>query len=210
MRLHRHHHHHNNSFEGRAARWYDVMARRLVRPVYRRLAADVAAAAPHGAAVLDVGTGPAVLLVELARLRPDLRLTGVDPSADMVAAAERNLRRCAPDASAVVGDATHLPFPDGAFDLIVTSFSLHHWDDVPAAGAELARVLRPGGRVLVYDFRFAPFDELTAATAGTSLAGGPEPERTRFRPGFPLPRAAVRLVLHDRRAPVPGRTGPAS
>ncbi|HLV59707.1 MAG TPA: class I SAM-dependent methyltransferase, partial [Natronosporangium sp.] len=87
MRLHRHHHHHHHHrFEGRTVRWYDLMARRLTRPVYRRLAADIAAAAPHGAAVLDVGTGPAVLLLELARLRPDLRLTGVDPSADMVAA----------------------------------------------------------------------------------------------------------------------------
>jgi len=180
------------------------MARRLTRPVYRRLAADVAAAAPHGAAVLDVGTGPAILLVELARLRPDLRLTGVDPSADMVATAERNLSRWAPDASAVRGDAERLPFPDGAFDLVVTSFSLHHWADVTAAGAELARVLRPGGRVLVYDFRYAPFEELTAATAGTSLSGGPAPQRTRFRPGFPLLRSAVRLVLQDRRAPVPG------
>lgn len=190
-------------FEGRAVRWYDFVARRLARRMYRRLAADIATAAPHGGAVLDVGTGPGVLLVELARLRPDLRLTGVDPSADMVAAAGRNLRGQAPRASATLGDAAHLPFADDTFDLVVSSLSLHHWEDVPGAGAELARVLRPGGRVHVYDLRAAPFEELTAATAGTSLASGRPPRHTRFHPGFPFLRPIVRLVLYDGRAPVP-------
>ena len=65
--------------------------------MYRRLAADLAEVAPDGAAVLDVGTGPGVLLVELTARRPDLRLTGVDLSPDMIAAATRNLN---PSASA--------------------------------------------------------------------------------------------------------------
>src|SRR5919202_4613804 len=80
-----------NLFHGRSSRIYDLVSRRLLRGMYRRLAADVAATAPHGSAVLDVGTGPAVLLVELGTRRPDLRLTGVDLSADMIAAASRNL-----------------------------------------------------------------------------------------------------------------------
>src|SRR5262245_20876113 len=99
-------------FQGRSSRVYDFVARRVARPLYRRLADDIAAIAPRGAEVLDVGTGPGVLLVELARRRPDLRLTGVDLSTDMVAAAQHNLRPYADRAQVRVGDATRLPFPD--------------------------------------------------------------------------------------------------
>jgi ubiquinone/menaquinone biosynthesis C-methylase UbiE len=182
------------AFQGRASRVYDVMARRLLRPAYRRFAEDIAAVAPDGGAVLDVGTGPGVLLVEIARLRPDLRLTGVDLSPDMVAAAERNLRAFG-QASARRGDVGDLPFPDDTFHLIVSSFSLHHWDDLRAAGPELARVLRPGGRVYLYDFRSAPFQDLIAAAAGTSLSAGPPPRHTLIRVGVALFPRVVRCIL---------------
>src|SRR5262245_2379538 len=120
-------------FEGRSSRVYDLVARRVARPLYRRLADDIATIAPRGAEVLDVGTGPGVLLVELARRRPDLSLIGVDLSADMVAAANRNLQPYADRARVQVGDATRLPFPDASYDLIVSSLSAHHWDDPAAA-----------------------------------------------------------------------------
>src|SRR5690606_3794034 len=67
---------------GRRSRLYNFAATHLFRGIYRRLARDIAGFAPDGGHVLDVGTGPGVLLAELARIRPDLRLTGVDPSAD--------------------------------------------------------------------------------------------------------------------------------
>jgi ubiquinone/menaquinone biosynthesis C-methylase UbiE len=55
--------------------------------------------------------------------------------------------------SFLVGDAAALAFPDGSFDLVVSTLSMHHWAD-PAAGlAEIGRVLRPGGRALIWDFR---------------------------------------------------------
>ncbi len=53
----------------------------------------------------------------------------------------------------MVGDVAALPFPDGSFDLVVSTFSMHHWSD-PAAGlGEIARVLRPAGRALIWDLR---------------------------------------------------------
>jgi ubiquinone/menaquinone biosynthesis C-methylase UbiE len=173
-------------FSGRRSRFYDVVARRVVRPVYRRIAVDVAAVAPEGASVLDAGTGPGVLLVELAKRRPDLRLTGVDLSADMVTAARRNVVPFGDRVAVEEADVTRLPFPDASFDVIVSSISVHHWDDVAAGAAELARVLRPGGRVHIYDFPFAPLAELE----GSVLSG----QRTRFRTGVPFLRY-VRLVL---------------
>ena len=188
MRVHLHRHGNTpGMFEGRRSRLYDVAARRLLRGVYRRLAADVADTAPRDGAVLDVGTGPGVLLVELARRRPDLTVTGVDLSADMVAAASRNLAPFGDRASTRVGNVTDLPFPDGSFDLIVSSLSLHHWDDPEAAGPELARVLKPGGRLCVYDFRFAPFDALAFT--------GPPAQRTLIRTGIPFFPRLVRYSL---------------
>jgi ubiquinone/menaquinone biosynthesis C-methylase UbiE len=76
-------------FEGRASRVYDFMARRLLRGLYRRIADDLVDAVREGADVLDVGTGPGVLLVELAKRRPDVRMTGVDLSTDMISASGR-------------------------------------------------------------------------------------------------------------------------
>ena len=194
-RAHVPHHHGPHAFQGPVSRVYDVIARRLLRVVYRRFAEDLADAAPDDGAVLDVGTGPGVLLMELARRRPDLRLTGVDVSSDMVVAAQRNLREYGPRASARVGDVTALPFPDRSFDTVVSSFSLHHWEDPEAAVPELARVLRPGGRVLIYDFRRAPFEALTAAANGRALFTGGPAQQTLIRTGVPFFPRCVRYVM---------------
>jgi ubiquinone/menaquinone biosynthesis C-methylase UbiE len=183
------------AFEGRSSRIYDVVARRVLRRIYRRLADDIAAFAPADAALLDIGTGPGVLLVELARRRSDLRLCGVDLSSDMVAAAGRNLEPFGTRASVRVADVTDLPFDDRSFDVIVSSLSLHHWDDPDAAVPELARVLRPGGRLCVYDLRFAPFDRLAAAARAKSLFAAHPPERTVLRAGVPLFPRFVRFVM---------------
>jgi SAM-dependent methyltransferase len=56
---------------------------------------------------------------------------------------------------AEVGDVAKLPYRDGSVDLVVSTLSQHHWPDRPAALAELARVLAPGGRIWIYDLRGA-------------------------------------------------------
>jgi ubiquinone/menaquinone biosynthesis C-methylase UbiE len=183
------------AFAGRSSRIYDLAARRLMRGVYRRFAEDIVDAAPDGGAVLDVGTGPGVLLVEIGRRRPDLDLTGIDLSPDMIEAAGRNLRPFGARASARTADVTDLPFPDDSFDVVVSSFSLHHWDDPEAAVPELARVLRPGGRLYVYDFRFAPFDALVDAAARHSVLDGQTPRRTVIRPAVAFFPRCVRQVM---------------
>jgi ubiquinone/menaquinone biosynthesis C-methylase UbiE len=187
MRLHARLHGGAEGFDGFSAKFYDFVASRLLRRVYRRLAVDVAAQAGEGAAVLDIGTGPGVLLDELAKRRPDLTVTGVDRSADMVAAARRKLARYGDRATTVTGDAADLPFTDGAFDLIVSSLSLHHWDRPAEAGRELARVLRPGGRICIYDVPAAPFDKL--------VTDGQKPERTQLTVRVPFMPALVRVVV---------------
>lgn len=182
-------------FEGRASRVYDFIARRPLRRLYRRIADDLVEFVPTGAEVLDVGTGPGVLLVELAERRPDLSVTGVDLSTDMVAAAQRNLRGFGDRARARVADVTRLPFDDGAFDVIVTSFSMHHWDDPEAATPELARVLRPGGRLYVYDFDGAPFDVLTRTAADLGVLTATPVRNTTIQTGVRVFARCVRQTM---------------
>jgi ubiquinone/menaquinone biosynthesis C-methylase UbiE len=109
--------------------------------------------------VLDVGCGPGRLSILLAR-RHALGVTGLDLDPAMIERARRNADRAEDGEgrrpSFLVGDVASLAFPDGSFDLVVSTLSMYHWAD-PAAGlAEIGRVLRPGGRALVWDFRAAP------------------------------------------------------
>jgi len=104
---------------------------------------------------VDLGCGPGDLVFLLAQQAPGLRLTGVDLSAEMLARAEAGARRRGLEGqvSFRLGDAEAIPFPDGSLDLVVSSLSLHHWVQPVAALDEIARVLRPGGSLVVLDLR---------------------------------------------------------
>jgi ubiquinone/menaquinone biosynthesis C-methylase UbiE len=130
---------------------YARMARgSLLRRLYRRFAADLAASLPARARVLDVGTGPGQLPAYLARERPDLDLCGLDFSIAMIRRAGRHQ---AGRQKWLVADAQALPFPAGVFDQSIATFSLHIWPQ-PAVGIqEMVRVLKPGGRAWIYELR---------------------------------------------------------
>jgi SAM-dependent methyltransferase len=135
---------------------YDALSRLLLGSLVEGIAADVAAGAPDGARVLEVGCGPGHLSVRLARGH-GLEVTGLDLDPAMIARARANSDRLGSGdrgrPSLLVGDVAALGFSDGSFDLVVSTLSMHHWTD-PAAGlTEIGRVLRPGGRALIWDFR---------------------------------------------------------
>jgi SAM-dependent methyltransferase len=141
------------TFDRGTGRQMEVLygSRDLVRR--RRLVRDAVAAAP-GERVLDVGCGPGFLSAELLDdVAPRGSLVGVDRSEEMLAIAAD---RCAGRAAAFLrADATSLPLPHGLFDAAVAVQVLEYVPDVAAALAELRRVLRPGGRVLVWDVDWA-------------------------------------------------------
>jgi SAM-dependent methyltransferase len=135
---------------------YDAHSRLLFGSLFGPIAADVAAVAPDGARVLEVGCGPGHLSIRLAR-QHGLDVTGLDLDPAMIERARANADQAGDGderrPSFLVGDVASLPFPDGSFDLVISTFSMHHWAD-PAAGlAEIGRVLRSDARALVWDFR---------------------------------------------------------
>jgi SAM-dependent methyltransferase len=138
------------------ARVYDAHSRLLLGSLHGRIAADAAAAAPDGARVLEVGCGPGHLSIRLAR-QYGLDVTGVDLDPAMIERARANADRTADGderrPSFAVGDVASLAFPDGSFDLVVSTLSMHHWADPKLGLAEIGRVLRPGARALVWDIR---------------------------------------------------------
>lgn len=132
---------------------YDVISRTdLFRHAYALMATEILLCCPEGA-ILDVGTGPGRLLLELVRLNPRLRLTGVDISGAMVSVARKNMDQAGLSATVRVEEASanRMPFADGTFDSVVSTGSLHHWKDPLGALNEIHRVLKPGGYALVYD-----------------------------------------------------------
>lgn len=121
---------------------------------WRRVTAR--AARPAGATVLDVASGPGNVAIALIAAGAR-RVVALDLSYNMLA---EGARRGYPDVAFVNGDAMALPFPDASFDAVTISFGLRNVPEPPVALAEFARVLRPGGRVVIAEFAaptWAPF-----------------------------------------------------
>jgi SAM-dependent methyltransferase len=198
------------------ARWYEVAADALLGGLYRRMADDLAAAVARipEPQVLEIGPGPGGLAVELARRVRDLRLTGLDIDPAMVERAVLRARREGLDdrLAFVVGDVSALPFPDASFDLVTSSFSVHHWPDGAAGFAEIRRVLRPRGRAIVYDLPdwWGRFETKALPLAEAAAAGGFfGAPTTLFR--WPGRLALVRRIevrIEDGAARAPGATTP--
>lgn len=131
-------------FDERLAAQLEVFYQR--REVRARRALVLEALAPErGDAILDVGCGPGFYVADL--LDREATVTGVDPSPAMLAIA----RQRAAAADLLEGTATHLPVEDAGFDRALAVQVFEYVADVDGALAELRRVLRPGGRLLIWD-----------------------------------------------------------
>jgi SAM-dependent methyltransferase len=112
--------------------------------------------------VLDVACGPGLVACAFARVAR--HVTGIDVTPAMLdrareIAAERRIE----NATFQLGEAVPLPFDDACFSIVVSRFAFHHFLDPGAALAEMKRVCRPGGRVVVADLLASP-DPVKAAT----------------------------------------------
>jgi ubiquinone/menaquinone biosynthesis C-methylase UbiE len=108
-----------------------------------------------GETVLDVGCGTGTLAIAAKRhVGPAGTVHGIDASSEMVARAEKKARRAGTEVVFKQAAAQSLPFPDAQFDAVLTTVMLHHLPRKAReqCAQEMARVLRPGGRVLAVDF----------------------------------------------------------
>ena len=101
----------------------------------------------HFARALEIGAGTGYFTLNLVRSGVVKSAVATDISQGMLDELAATARRLDVDVETVRCEATELPFPDGAFDLVYGHAVLHHLPDLPGAFAEFRRVLRPGGRL---------------------------------------------------------------
>jgi ubiquinone/menaquinone biosynthesis C-methylase UbiE len=153
--------------------------------------------------VLDIGCGTGRLLRLIAQRYPRATIVGVDPSAGMLTVAAEG------PGHFVRSMAEHLPFRDGAFDLVVSTASCRHWDNASAAFREINRLLAPGGTLCVAELVDTAGRGITRLRRGPGVAArlmsaiadaGLTPARVEVVAGFgPVPSITV---LVTQRAPV--------
>lgn len=131
---------------------------------------------PAGARVLEVGCGPGLQAIEVARRRPDLRIVASDFSQAFVALAQGNARAAGVTVESVVADAMDLSrFEPGTFDAVYSVTAIKHFPDPVRGLTECLRVLRPGGRLWVAEIR----RESTLSEVESLIADFQAPPRLR-------------------------------
>lgn len=105
-----------------------------------------------GMHILDLGTGSGYLAFPLAEMHPEIRITGLDTVEKALAAnREKAAQAGLANLQFVSYDGMRFPFPDGAFDLVISRYALHHFPDIRSSIAEISRVLRSGGCFFLSD-----------------------------------------------------------
>lgn len=176
------------------ARDYDEMDHGEVN---RRFVGDLLAVGPDTSRVLDVGTGTALIPIELCRRDPTARLLAIDLADSMLAYAARNVERAA--VAGVVrlakADAKRIAYRDHAFTCVMSNSIVHHIPEPSETIAEMVRVLEPGGWLFVRDLARPRDDAEVVRLVALYTVGSNERQRGLFEASL---RAA--LTLDEARA----------
>lgn len=141
-----------------------------------------------GEDVLDVGCGTGTLAVAVARAAPGVTVTGLDADASILARARTRAADAGLEIDFDEGMSTELPYADKRFDLALSTLLFHHLEDDAKrrTAAELMRVIRPGGRLVVGDLG-RPHDPVMRIAVGATvqLVDGVGPTRLNVRGELP-------------------------
>jgi SAM-dependent methyltransferase len=159
-----------------------ALTERLERALILELAGD-----PAGRDVLDIGCGDGDLAFDL--WRRGARVCGIDLSPEMIAAAAAGARREKVPIAIAVGGAEQLPFAEAQFDLVIAVTILCLIPDAAPVFREIARVLRPGGRLVIGEL--GRWSSWAAARRLRAWCGSPLWRRARFRTVGELRRLAA-------------------
>lgn len=147
---------HNQRIVSQFTRWAKPFAELPIHAEADAMARTLAACAlKPDISVLDVACGPGILACAMAGQVG--HVTGIDITPAMIAQAQvRQTAYGLANMAWRIGDAAALPFPDAGFDRVTTRYSFHHMPDPAGVLAEMARVCRPGGRIIVIDATPSP------------------------------------------------------
>ena len=137
---------------GLLASAYEKATRQVIESYYRPVADEILDHMDAGA-ILDIGTGPGYLPIEIAGRSPDLHITGIDLSRKLIEMARSNSAKAGlSDRLAFqFGNAGNLEFDDSSFDMVISTGMLHSLKDPVKVLQEICRVLRAGGEAWVFD-----------------------------------------------------------
>lgn len=161
----------NTRFDRWSSTYDDSWMQRLYFDRIHAAVLSLAAEGSRPGVVLDVGCGTGRLLRDAGTQWPNATLIGVDPAPGMIAEAKKRLA----SATFHIAPAEDLPLADATVDLAVSTISFHHWPKKREGLEEIARVLRPGGRLLLADhavpqwFSSLGLSQALAPTAASEL-----------------------------------------
>jgi len=135
-----------------AVRLYDKIAGEALESYYKPVAREIVSARDQGS-ILDIGTGPGFLPIEIAKIARKVDLHAIDLSRRMIRLAQLHASKAgvAHRIRFRVGDGNRLPFDSETLDMVVSTGSLHSWKDPVRVINECFRVLRPGTEAWIYD-----------------------------------------------------------
>jgi ubiquinone/menaquinone biosynthesis C-methylase UbiE len=158
---------------------YDSMDHGEVNRVF---VADLLAARPGEGEMLDLGTGTALIPIELCRQCPSARVLAIDVAAHMIELARRNVEHngFSDRIRLEQVDAKRLPYPDAAFSTVLSNSIVHHVPDPRQVLCDAWRVAAPGGLVFFRDLMRPDDEVLLQRLADTYAAGTNRHQRQMF------------------------------
>jgi len=137
---------------GLLASSYEKASRMVIDGYYSKVADEIVSHIRQGV-ILDLGTGPGYLPVEIVKRAPDINITGLDLSRKLIRIARANAQKAglSSQLSFEVGNSARLRFDDAVFDMVISTGMLHSLKNPVNVLTEISRVLKEGAEAWIYD-----------------------------------------------------------